>query len=165
MQVGGVERAFAWLVDDRLAGLRIKLGNDVVAGLAAHQNAAHWAGVADGRGAAAANFLGRRQIGEVGSMTLARMENRKAGGAPRREKLLVWFDGAPQLRNVIAEHFAEAARLEKIALHVDDQERAMLWRERELVRFGGKVDGRVHASISTCGGVSAIPLGAIAACA
>jgi hypothetical protein len=48
------------------------------------------------------------------------------------------------LRNVVAEHFAKTAGLEKIALHVDDQERAMLRRECELVRFGGEVDGGGH---------------------
>ena len=59
-------------------------------------------------------------------MTLPRMENGQSRGAPGRQKPSVRFDRAPQLRDVVAEHFAEAARLEKIALHVDDQERAML---------------------------------------
>ena len=121
MQIGGVERALAGLVDDRFAGLGIKLGNDVVAGFAAHQNAAHRAGVADGRRAAAADFLGGRQIGEVGPVAFARMKNGKTGGAPRRQEFLVGLDGAAQLRDVVAEHFAKAAGLEKIALHVDDQ--------------------------------------------
>ena len=166
VQVGGVERALARLVDDRLAGLGIKLGNDVVAGFASHQNAAHRAGVADRRGAAAANFLGRRQIGEVGPMALARMENGKSGGAPRRQKLAVRLDGAAQLRDVVAEHFAKAAGLEKIALHVDDQERAMLRRERELVRFGRKVDGCVHAPTRAFGDISSnSPVDAITTCA
>ena len=44
----------------------------------------------------------------------------QALGAPGREQLLVRLDGAAQLRDIVAEHFAEAARLEKIALHVDD---------------------------------------------
>ena len=146
VQIGGVERALAGLVDDRLAGLGIKLGNDVVAGFAAHQNAAHRAGVADRRRAAAADLLGRRQIAEVGPMAFARMENRKTGGAPRRQQLPVRLDGAPQLRNVVAEHFAEAARLEEIALHVDDQKRATLGRERERIGLGGNVDCAIHDS-------------------
>ena len=41
VKVGGVEGALARLVDDRLAGLRVELGDDVVARLAAHQDAAH----------------------------------------------------------------------------------------------------------------------------
>ena len=149
VQVGGVERALARLVDDRLTGLGIELGNDVVAGFAAHQNAAHRAGVADGRRAAAADFFGRRQVGEVGPMALPRMENGKSGGAPRRQKFAVRLDGAAQLRDVVAEHFAKAARLEKIALHVDDQERAMLRKEHEFVRLGLDPDGAFRRF---CGG-------------
>ena len=145
VQVGGVERALAGLVDHRLAGLGIKLGNDVVAGFAAHQNAAHRAGVADRGRAAAANLLGRRQIAEVGPMALAGMDHRKAGGAPGREQLPVRLDGAAQLRNVVAEHFAEAAGLQKIALHVDDEQRAVLGRERERIGFGREVYRFIHA--------------------
>ena len=63
VEIRSVKGALAGLVDDRFAGLGIKLGNDVVTGLAAHENAAHRAGIADGRCAAAADFLGRRQIG------------------------------------------------------------------------------------------------------
>src|ERR1700730_14053575 len=73
MQVGRVEGALAGLVDDRLAGRGIELGNDVVAGLAAHQDAAHRTAVADRGLAAAARLLGRRQVGEVRAMTLAGM--------------------------------------------------------------------------------------------
>jgi hypothetical protein len=72
------------------------------------------------------------------------MEHSQTRGAPSLQKPSIGIDCAAQLRDVVAEHFAEAARLEKIALHVDDQERAMLRRERELVRFGGKVNGRGH---------------------
>ncbi len=78
-------------------------------------------------------------------MTFAGVENGKTGGAPGREQPSVWFNGAAQLRNVVAEHFAEAPGLEKIALHVDDQERALLRREREGVGFGREVYGFVHA--------------------
>ena len=111
MQIGGVERALAGLVDDRFAGLGIKLGNDVVAGFAAHQYPTHRTGVANRGLALAADLFGRRQIGEVGSMTFAGMENGKASVAPCREQPSVRFDGAAQLRNVVAEHFAEAAGL------------------------------------------------------
>ena len=46
-EIGLVERALARLVDHRLVRQRIKLGNDVVAGLAADQDAAHRAAGAD----------------------------------------------------------------------------------------------------------------------
>jgi hypothetical protein len=77
-------------------------------------------------------------------MAFPRMKNRKTGPAPSRQKPLVRFDGAAQLRDVVAEHLAKTSRLKKIALHVYDQERAVLGSERELVRIGGKVDGRTH---------------------
>ena len=54
LEVGGVERALAGLVDHRLAGGGGEFGDDVVAGLAAHQDAAHRAGIADAAGELAA---------------------------------------------------------------------------------------------------------------
>ena len=84
-------------------------------------------------------------------MALPRVEDRKTGGAPRRQQPLVRFDGAAQLRNVVAEHFAKAAGLQKIALHVDDQERAMLGSERESIRIGREVYGLVHDSTPALG--------------
>ena len=48
----------------------------------------------------------------------------------------IGFDGGAQLRHVIAQHFAESAGLEEIALHVDDQQRACRRREFERIGFG-----------------------------
>ena len=63
-EIGLIERALARLVDHRLAGERIKLGNDVVAGLAADQDAAHRAAGADAVFRIAALDLVRRRIGQ-----------------------------------------------------------------------------------------------------
>jgi len=86
----------ARLVDDRLARQRIEFGNDVVTGLAAHQDAAHRARVADARGELTSGFLRRRQIGKVGAMTLAGVDD----GQPRGARLLKQGSGrgdrAPQ---------------------------------------------------------------------
>ena len=46
-EVGGKERSFSGLVDHRLAGSWRQFRDDLPAGLAAHQNAAAGAGVAD----------------------------------------------------------------------------------------------------------------------
>ena len=78
-------------------------------------------------------------------MSFAGMEHLQTRGAPGSEQPLVRFDGAAQLGNVVAEHFAEAAGLQKIALHVDDEQRAMLGREREGVGFGREVYRFIHA--------------------
>ena len=68
-------------------------------------------------------------------MALAGMDDQQAGGAPRRQQPAVRLDRAAQLRDVVAQHFAEAAGLEEVALHVDDQQRATRWHEFELVGF------------------------------
>jgi hypothetical protein len=87
--------------------------------------------------AAAADLLGRRQIGQIGPMALAGVHRQQTGGAPGRQQPTVRLDGPAQLRDVVAEHFAEAAGLEEIALHVDDQQRAR-------IRLGRKVHRPTH---------------------
>src|SRR5580704_2646446 len=114
MEVGGVESALAGLVDDRLARRGIELGNDVVAGLAAHQDAAHRSFVADRGLAAAAHLLGRRQVREVRPMALAGVHRQETSRAPRQQQPAVGLDRAAQLRDVVAQHLAKAAGLEKI---------------------------------------------------
>ena len=77
----------------------------------------------------------RREVGKIGSMPLAGMDDEEAGIAPRLEQSAVRFDRAPKLRDVVAKHFAEAARLEKIPLHVDDDEARTRWIEFKLIGF------------------------------
>ena len=68
-------------------------------------------------------------------MALARVHDRQLPGAPRRQQLPVGLDGPAQLRDVVAEHLAEAARLEEVALHVDDEQRAAVPGELEGIRL------------------------------
>ena len=76
LEVGGAERALARLVDDRLARQRRELGDDLPARLAAHQDAAARPGIADaGADAARAPALVGRQVGEVGAMALAGVDD------------------------------------------------------------------------------------------
>jgi len=56
-----------------------------VSGLAAYQDAAHRTRVANAGSEPAARLLGRRQIGKVGTMTLARMDDAQSCGARRVE--------------------------------------------------------------------------------
>jgi hypothetical protein len=72
-------------------------------------------------------------------MALPSIERRKTGGSPGRQQPTVRFDCPAQLRYVVAEHFAKAARLEKVALHVDDQERAVPGGEREGIGISLKL--------------------------
>jgi len=48
------------------------------------------------------------------------------------------------LRHVVAEHLAEAARLEEVALHVDDEQGAALGIERERIGFGREFDDLIR---------------------
>ena len=87
--------------------------------------------------ALAADLFGGRQIGEIRAVAFAGVDHRQPGGPPRGEQRLVRLDGAAELRDVVAEHLAEAARLEEIALHVDDEQRALRGDELERIRLGG----------------------------
>ncbi len=103
--------------------MRSQVGHNLVARLAAHQHAAHWAAVADARAGRAAIHLGMRRI-------------RKVGPAPSR----VWTASSPaarvpasrlwqgsttrQARDAITQGSTGAARLQEFALHVDHHQRA-----------------------------------------
>ena len=81
-QVGGVEAAFAGLVDDDFAGQRGEFGNDLPARFAAGQDAAARAGIADaGTDLARAPALVGRQVGQVGTMAFPCMDDRIAASA------------------------------------------------------------------------------------
>ena len=58
VQIGGEESAFARLVNDWLGRQRVKFWNDIVSGFAAHQDTAHWAGIANAGLAPTTDFLG-----------------------------------------------------------------------------------------------------------
>jgi len=106
-----------------------------VAFLAAHQDAAHRAGVADTDCASPANLLRRRQVRQVRPVAFASVDHQAAGVAPRRKQRPVRFDRATKLRDVVAEHFAQAASLQEVALHVDDQQRRCRQVQAVIIRF------------------------------
>src|SRR6202042_3825722 len=93
VQIGSEKRALPWLVDHRFAGCGIEFGDDVVAGLAAHEDATHRARVPNASSAAAADFLRRREVGKSGAMALAGMDDQASDSAPSRQQCSVWFDG------------------------------------------------------------------------
>ena len=126
-EVGGAERSLAGLVDDGFARQRRKIGNDLPAGLAAHQHAAARAGVADtGADLPRAPLLVGGQVGEIGPMSLAGVDDVKALLAHHREQLLDRLDRRAGQRQVIAHLVDIAADAAEIGLHVDDDERGVL---------------------------------------
>src|SRR5205085_10093215 len=76
LEIGGAEAALAGLVDDRFAGKRRKLCDDLPAGLAAHQDAAARARIADaGTDLLRAPPLVGRQVGEIRPVALAGVDD------------------------------------------------------------------------------------------
>ncbi len=126
-EIGGAERALAGLVDDRLALARRELGDDLPARLAAHQDAAARTGIADaGADLARAPTLVRRQIGEIGAMAFAGVENVKALAACGFERALDRLDRRAGEREVVAHLVDIAADAAEVGLHVDDDQRGVL---------------------------------------
>ena len=110
-----------------------------MAGLAADQDAPHRAGIADAQGRRAALDLGRRRVGQIGQMALAGVHDQHAGIARRIQHGRDRLHRARKLRDVVAERFAEAARLQEIALHVDDEKRRRRPVEIDRLRLRGDV--------------------------
>ena len=68
-------------------------------------------------------------------MAFARVDDEEIGGARGVEHRLGRRDRALEQRDIVAERFAEAARLEEVALHVDDEQRRPRQVERHGLRF------------------------------
>jgi hypothetical protein len=109
IQVGGVERALARLVDHGLARRRLERIDDVVPVFAAHQDAAHRPGIADPVLQAAAQLLVERQVGKIRPMPLAGMDDEQALLARGIEHPARRRDCLAQQRDVVAQRFAESA--------------------------------------------------------
>ena len=114
-----------------------------MAGLAADQDAAHRPGVADALRRLAAGELGGRRVGQVGAVALAGVDHQDAGGARGVERAGAGADRALEQRDVVAERLAEAAGLEEVALHVDDDERGAAGVEGRSARARRR-GGRAH---------------------
>ena len=107
-----------------------------MAGLAANEDAPHRAGIADPLARRAALDFCRRRIGEIGQMSLAGVDDQHAGVARRRQHRADRLHRARELRDIVAERFAKAARLHEVALHVDDDERGGGPVEIDRLRLG-----------------------------
>ena len=127
LEVGRAERALAWLVDDGFPRRRGELVDDVPAGLAAHQNLAAGAGVADaGADLARAPALVVGQVREVGAMALARVDDMVALVAHRGEQRLDRLDRRARQREIVAHAVDISALAAEVGLHVDDDQRRIV---------------------------------------
>ena len=86
VEVRGVERAFARLVNDRLTLARRHFRNDLPSRLTSHQDSSAWSDAADLRpGAGGSPALVRREVGEVGSVALPGVDDGHAGVSCRSQ--------------------------------------------------------------------------------
>ena len=85
------------------------------------------------------DLVGRR-IGEVGAVAFAGVNDQHPDAPRRLEDILAGTDGGLQPGDVVAESRAEAARLEEIALHVDDHQRRLVEIDRQRFGFGLQFD-------------------------
>ena len=143
LQVGGIERPFARLVDHDLSVGGRQLVDDVVSVLTADQDAAVRSWIADSQRRLAPAVFRIRQIRQVGSMTLTGVDDQQAGCACRGEQVPQRRDHGGQLGDIVAKGFAEAAGQQEVALHVDDEQCDLPGRQCEWAWFG-RYDGNGH---------------------
>src|SRR5258706_1441953 len=136
-QRGGVEGPLAGLEDDGLTRQRRQVRHDVIARLAVDQDAAHGPGVADAHRRASAAALGGRTVGEIGAMSLARVQHAEAVGPTPGEELPHRGHDGGEPAHVVAEGLPEAAPLDEVALHVDDDQGRRRGLEGERIGPGG----------------------------
>ena len=103
--------------------------------LAADEDAAHRARVADPHREPAAHLLRVREVGEIGTVAFTRMNDEESVPARGGEQGLDRRDRPPEEGYVVAERLAEAARIDEVALHVDDHQRAGARVELERIRL------------------------------
>ena len=70
-------------------------------------------------------------------MAFARVDDQQTGRARRCKHRLQGFDRGLEQADVVAERLAEAARLEEVALHVDDEEGRAVELDGKRLRFSG----------------------------
>jgi hypothetical protein len=111
------------LVDDRFAGERRQLGDDLPPGLAANEDTPARSGISDaGADALAAPPLVRGQVVQVGTMPFTRVYDVKAGAADVGEHVLNRRDWRARQREVVPHGVDVSALAAEVRLHVDDEE-------------------------------------------
>ena len=134
-EIGGAERALARFVDDRLVFFRSEVGDDVPARLAAHQDEAAWPRIADaGADPTRTPALVRRQVGEIGTMALAGVEDVEAFLSRCLEHALDRLDRRAREREIVAHLVDIAADPAEIGLHIDDDECGILRPQVAVIR-------------------------------
>src|SRR5947209_4610127 len=125
MEIGGVKGALAWFRDHDLAGPWLKTWNEVIARLALDENSPHRPDIADLQCSSSAAALRGRTIRKVGTVALLGVHDRPTAFPEGPQELFHGRYCGRQAPHIVAQDGAESAGFEKIALHVDDQERGI----------------------------------------
>jgi hypothetical protein len=124
IQIRRIKCTEARLVDHRLSGQRRGFRDDGVARFAAHQQSAEWPIAADRRArAGSAALFELREIGQIRAVPFAGVDHGYACGARRRQEALYRPNRGAQNTDIYAGLRNIPQRIEKIALHIDDQQR------------------------------------------
>jgi ChrR Cupin-like domain len=83
-------------------------------------------------------------------MSFASVDDGQASRAPNLKEALIRLDGAPELPDVVAEHFSEPSWLQKVSLHVDNEQGAAC--QIDFKRVGLGLDAQ-DGSVDHCGRV------------
>ena len=145
------------LVDDRLAGTGRELGDDVPAGLAANQDAPAGSPIADADAFISGcpprtPALVGGQVGEIGPVPLARVQDREAGRPHLVQHAADGIDARARQTDVVAEQVDVTALAAKIGLHVDDDQRGVVRAQLAVPGPGvwisrNEPGGRAHPSL------------------
>ena len=117
-------------------GRGLQLGDDVVPCCATDEDPAHRPGIANARVEPAALVFGAIQVGQIRPVALAGMDDPHARRPKGRQHGSDRRDGVTQERHVVTQSGAEAAGLQEIALHVDNDQRGPGGDEREIIGPG-----------------------------
>ena len=160
-EIGGAERSLARLVDDRLARERPKLVDYLPARFAANEHLAAGARVADaGADPLRPPALVGGQIGEIGAMALARMDDVVALRPRCFEQRADRLDRRPGQRNVVSHRVDITALAAEIGLHVDDDDGGVLRPPVAVIRpgigigFERRQEAHPHFAIDNSPGMS-----------
>ncbi len=149
VQIGRMERALAGLGNHDLSVARSQRFDKVVSRLAVDKNAPHRPVIADAQPVTSpARSLARRTIGQIRAMAFLGMNDGEAGFAERSEQPRHGFHGRLEMMHFVTERRAKPARLDEIALHVDDHERELIRTKDVFVGVGGdRGESRVHGGV------------------
>jgi len=116
LEIRSIKGSFPRFVHNRFTFVRIKCGNDIVTGFPSNQHASFGTGSTNHLFLVSAHGLVRVQIREIGSVSLAGVNDENSGVAGPFEDLFAGRNGLLQLGNVVAEGVSETVGLQEVPL-------------------------------------------------